>query len=211
MCDIELQTNTKNASVLSCYVILLAENDGWKCGSSSWFLFFAFVNLCHIHSISMVDVKQSPADLLKQEEETQFTSFSADDALSLGLALIEAAKPYKKPVVVDIALAGHQLFHYAMQGTGPDNNDWVRRKNNTVMRFRHSSYYVGRYCASQGKTIEQKYFVSEKEYAGHGGAFPLIIRGTGVVGTITVSGLAQEDDHNVVVQTIEKYIKQCQK
>lgn len=60
------------------------------------------------------------------------------------------------------------------------------------MRFRHSSFYMGRYCASQNKTLEEKYYVSEQEYAAHGGAFPLIIKDVGVVGTITVSGLAQE-------------------
>lgn len=51
---------------------------------------------------------------------------------------------------------------------------------------------MGRYCASQNKTLEEKYYVSEQEYAAHGGAFPLIIKDVGVVGTITVSGLAQE-------------------
>lgn len=66
------------------------------------------------------------------------------------------------------------------------------KKSNTVNRFGRSSYYVGRYIASQGKTVEEKYFVSEKEYATHGGAFPLKIKNVGVVGTITVSGLAQE-------------------
>jgi uncharacterized protein (UPF0303 family) len=34
--------------------------------------------------------------------------------------------------------------------------------------------------------------VSEKDYATHGGAFPLIIKDVGVVGTVTVSGLAQQ-------------------
>lgn len=32
--------------------------------------------------------------------------------------------------------------------------------SNTVNRFGRSSFYVGRYIASQGKTVEEKYFVS---------------------------------------------------
>ncbi|KAI9265530.1 hypothetical protein EDC94DRAFT_605192 [Helicostylum pulchrum] len=144
--------------------------------------------------------------ILLQEEKCQFTKFTSTDALNLGLLLIDNVKPFKKSVVIDITLNGHQLFHYAMNGTSKDNDEWVRRKNNTVNRFGRSSYYVGRYIASQGKTIEEKYFVSEKEYATHGGAFPLKIKDVGVVGTITVSGLAQEDDHNLVANTIQEYL-----
>jgi uncharacterized protein (UPF0303 family) len=66
--------------------------------------------------------------ILTQEAECQFTSFTSQNALDLGLLLLENAKPYNKSVVIDITLAGHQLFHYAMQGTSIDNDEWVRRK-----------------------------------------------------------------------------------
>lgn len=151
-------------------------------------------------------LKELVSSILIQEEKCQFTQFTSEDALKLGLLLIENVKPFEKSVVIDITLNGHQLFHYAMAGTSKDNDEWVRRKNNTVNRFGHSSYYVGRYIASQGKTVEEKYFVSESEYATHGGAFPLTIKNVGVVGTITVSGLAQQDDHNLVANTIQEYL-----
>lgn len=67
-------------------------------------------------------------ELLDQEQRLQFKRFTSEDALKLGLAILKNAEPYGRPVVIDISLAGHQLFHYAMQGTGPDNNEWVRRK-----------------------------------------------------------------------------------
>jgi uncharacterized protein (UPF0303 family) len=63
-----------------------------------------------------------------QEEKCEFTSFTSEDALQLGLLLIENVKPYKKSVVIDITLNGHQLFRYAMNGTSKDNDEWVRRK-----------------------------------------------------------------------------------
>ncbi|CAO3663362.1 unnamed protein product [Rhizopus stolonifer] len=144
--------------------------------------------------------------ILVQEQACQFTAFTSQNALDLGLLLIKNAKPFNKPVVIDITLNGHQLFHYAMQGTNKDNDKWVRRKNNVVNRFGHSSYYVGRHLASQGKGLEEKYYVSEKDYATHGGAFPLTIKNVGVIGTITVSGLAQQDDHNLVADTILEFL-----
>jgi uncharacterized protein (UPF0303 family) len=60
------------------------------------------------------------------------------------------------------------------------------------MRFRHSSLYLGQVAASKGKTIQENYLVNEDDYVIHGGAFPLIIKGVGIIGTVTVSGLAGE-------------------
>ncbi len=53
---------------------------------------------------------------------------------------------------------------------------------------------------------EEKYLISSSDYAAHGGAFPLIIRDVGVVGTITVSGLPQQEDHELVVTTLKQFL-----
>lgn len=78
--------------------------------------------------------------ILLQEEKCQFDSFTSQDALDLGLLLIENAKPFKRPVVVDITLNGHQLFHYAMQGTNKDNDEWVRRKRYEPYLLKKKAY-----------------------------------------------------------------------
>ena len=142
----------------------------------------------------------------QQEEEIQFTGFSNDTALEVGLALVQAAREQGKAVTVDITRDGQQLFHFAMAGTSLDNGEWVKRKNRVVNRFGHSSYYMGISLKSAGQTIEAKYLLPESEYAPHGGAFPLIIKGVGVVGTITVSGLPQEEDHALVVSVLKQFL-----
>ncbi|GLV60934.1 UPF0303 protein [Dictyobacter sp. S3.2.2.5] len=144
-------------------------------------------------------------ELLQQEEELQFTRFSNEMALELGLALLKEARTRSKPVAIDISRHGLQLFHFAMEGTAIDNGEWIRRKNNVVQRFGHSSFYVGRSLKQAGRTMEEKYLVSSQEYAAHGGAFPLIIRGVGVVGTVTVSGLPQQEDHELVVSVLRRF------
>jgi uncharacterized protein (UPF0303 family) len=78
--------------------------------------------------------------ILLQEEKCRFDSFTSQDALDLGLLLIENAKPFKRPVVVDITLNGHQLFHYAMQGTNKDNDEWVRRKRYEPYLLKKKAY-----------------------------------------------------------------------
>jgi uncharacterized protein (UPF0303 family) len=145
-------------------------------------------------------------ELLRQEEELQFTSFTNETALELGMALLDAARTCSQPVTIDITRHGHQLFHYAMSGTSADNDHWIQRKNNVVARFGHSSYYMGRQLASAGQSMEEKYLLSSQEYAAHGGAFPLIVRGAGVIGAITISGLPQAEDHEVVTTTLRAFL-----
>lgn len=146
--------------------------------------------------------------LREQETEIQFAEFSNETALEVGLALLEAARTAGKAVTIDITRSGQQLFHYAMSGTSADNDAWVLRKSRVAQRFGHSSYYIGTSLKNAGQTIEQKYLLPESEYAPHGGSFPLFIRDVGVVGTITVSGLPQAEDHELVVTTLRAFLAQ---
>ena len=43
-------------------------------------------------------------------------------------------------------------------------------------------------------------------YAAHGGAFPILVRGTGCVGTVAISGLPQLEDHRLLVETLEAFL-----
>lgn len=144
--------------------------------------------------------------LLQEEQELQFTKFNEDVAWKLGSHLVETARSRNLPVTIDITRGSHQLFHASLRGTSPDNDEWVKRKVRLVYRFGHSSFYMGQMLKSKGKTIEQSYLVSESEYAPHGGCFPIIVKDTGIVGTITVSGLPQEEDHKLVIEALRTHL-----
>jgi uncharacterized protein (UPF0303 family) len=146
--------------------------------------------------------------LLQEEQELQFTKFNELTAWQIGSQLVERSVKEGLPVTIDITRGDHQLFHASLHGTSADNDDWIKRKVRLVYRFGHSSFYVGQLLKSKGKQIEEAYLISEKDYAPHGGCFPVIVKDTGMVGTITVSGLAQEDDHKLVVQAIRDFLTQ---
>jgi uncharacterized protein (UPF0303 family) len=146
--------------------------------------------------------------LLQEEEELQFSQFNEQSAWKLGGRLVETATSRNLPVTIDIMRGTHQLFHASLRGTSADNDEWVKRKVRLVNRFGHSSFYIGQLLKSMGKRIEDAFLVSESEYAPHGGCFPVIVRGTGIVGTVTVSGLPQEEDHKLVVGAIREYLAQ---
>lgn len=145
--------------------------------------------------------------LLQQEADLQFPSFNEDTAWDIGSWLVEYAKTHNLPITIDITRGTQQVFHAARPGASADNDEWVKRKVRVVNRFGHSSFYIGQMLKSKGKTIEQSYLIPESEYAPHGGCFPILIRGTGMVGTITVSGLPQEEDHKLVVLAIQTYLE----
>ena len=144
--------------------------------------------------------------LLQEENELQFESFNEETAWQIGSQLVERAQRDGLPVVIDITHGTHQLFHASLSGTSPDNDEWVKRKARAVYRFGHSSLYMGELLKSRGQTIEKDYLIPEREIAPHGGSFPVIVRGTGIVGTITVSGLPSQDDHKLVVGAIRNYL-----
>lgn len=146
------------------------------------------------------------AELLSQEDELQFREFRNDDALLLGMRLVNRAQADGKSITVDICRNGQQLFHCALPGTSADNDAWIRRKNNVVNHYGHSSYYVGTKFRAQNKTFEQSSRLNIEQYAAHGGAFPVIVRNVGVVGTVTVSGLPQEEDHHLVVEVLREFL-----
>ena len=143
------------------------------------------------------------AALLAEEDELQFDAFDNDTAWELGGRLVAAARDRGLAVTIDIERGEQQLFHCALPGTAADNDEWIRRKNRVVRRFGHSSFYMGR---AHGDAFAERFLLDPTVYAAHGGAFPVIVRGVGPIGTVTVSGLPQEEDHRLVVSVLREFL-----
>jgi uncharacterized protein (UPF0303 family) len=144
--------------------------------------------------------------LAAEETELQFSAFTEDDAWTLGSAMVATARAAGAPVAIDVTRHGHQLFHAALPGSSPDNDRWIERKRRVVDRFGHSSLYMRVLCEEDGTTLEDKFLLDGREFAAHGGAFPLLIRGVGPVGTVVVSGLPQVEDHRMVVAALQDHL-----
>jgi uncharacterized protein (UPF0303 family) len=147
------------------------------------------------------------AIIRKQEALAQFQGFAEETAFDLGSALFSIARGKRSPVVVNIRNSDRTLFHAAMPGATPDNDVWVRRKSNVVLRFHQSSLLYGQLMAEKGRTIGEQWGLDPLDYAGHGGSFPIRVKKTGVVAAITVSGLPQLDDHRMVVEALGQFLK----
>jgi uncharacterized protein (UPF0303 family) len=154
------------------------------------------------------DLDADLARIADQERRLRFERFDATTAWEIGCRLREAALARGAPVVIDVSLHGQQLFHAALPGATPDNAEWVRRKRNTVARFHRSSYGVGLSLKRQGTTLEEKFGLTLTDFAAHGGGFPILLAGTGCVGCVTVSGLPQREDHELVAAVLEEHLGQ---
>jgi len=75
-----------------------------------------------------------------------------------------------------------------------------------VERYGSASYLVGARFRAKGSTFEESSRLDPDEYAAHGGSFPITVEGVGVVGTVTVSGLPQLQDHRFVVEVLEEFL-----
>lgn len=148
--------------------------------------------------------------LAGQEDALVFKSFSEITAIEVGEHLLRAARAGDLPVVINIRTADRVLFHAALPGSSPDNDEWARRKSNVTLRFHRSSMRVGENYRLKGREVCVELGLDPIDYASHGGSFPVRVAGTGVVAAITVSGLTSEDDHGLIVRVLEDYFSEEQ-
>ncbi|KAG1787931.1 uncharacterized protein HD556DRAFT_1276889 [Suillus plorans] len=147
-----------------------------------------------------------------QEEACRLPSFDSNVAWEIGhIIRANVQKKFTRPVVIYIAHANSsQLLFFATSGPGtlPDNMHWVKRKEAVVLRWGCSTMRMRLSLQTKTKTLQEVYEMSDPSiYAVHGGGFPVKVEGVeGVVGVIVVSGLAQEDDHSVIVDGIQEYL-----
>lgn len=160
-----------------------------------------------MHAIYDYDLHQLEA---LESEKITLDVFNSDVAWAIGSAARKIAleKYSNQSLVIDITLSsGQVLFHTATNdGAEVDNDQWVNRKKKTVLRFGKSSFYVGQKLRIKNKSVEEALFVSPIDYATHGGSVPIRITSfDGVIGALTISGLAQEDDHLLALEVLKSF------
>ncbi|KAH9995331.1 hypothetical protein F4779DRAFT_198523 [Xylariaceae sp. FL0662B] len=156
---------------------------------------------------------ENAAEVKEQWDSFVFDSFTAEDAWELGHLLYARLLPFssQKPTLISISLAnsGQVIFQTAVgSGTAPDNEIWVERKRNTVLRLGTSTWFQHCKFAGDEEAFRVKYGMSAaqaEKYAIHGGAVPIRVRGVeGIVAVVVVSGLQQHEDHGVIFDVVRE-------
>lgn len=150
-------------------------------------------------------IKEKIKELEALEKELQFTHFNSEDALRIGMALIEEAKARNNKICLDISVSGRRLFHYSSDGNALSNDVMIERKKNTAMHTGHSSLWAHYMLKSMGMTIDEKWHLDPSVYAEVGGAFPIRLKNCPTaIGTITVSGFDHTIDHGIIIDVLRR-------
>jgi uncharacterized protein (UPF0303 family) len=152
-----------------------------------------------------MDLKAEIARIAEQERRLHLPRYDEAVAWTLGTRLKDAAEARQLPLTIELRLARETVFFHAMPGTSPANADWARRKRNTVELMQRSSYGIGRWLELDSSSLESKMGLPPRDYASHGGSFPLRLAGSGCVGVVTVSGAPQRQDHAMVVEVLAEW------
>lgn len=148
---------------------------------------------------------QDIALVKKQEQELVLPSFDEAVAFGLGTSIYQRALAEGLGLVVDIRSWDRQMFFAATAGTTADNAEWVRRKINTVRRFQRASY---RMVLERGGDAVFPEIINApaSDFVVAGGGFPIRVKGAGIIGALTISGLPGRRDHGVAVDALCEHL-----
>jgi uncharacterized protein (UPF0303 family) len=148
------------------------------------------------------------AELHRHEEELVFPSFDHHDAWRLGSIIANRAIAEGHGVAIDIRRHNIVLFRCVLPGATADQEEWIRRKSASTLRFEHSTALLSEEFAAKSFDPTQGGWLAPEDYTLAGGSFPIRVRGTGVVAAVTASGLSSDDDHQLVIDSIRTYLKE---
>lgn len=135
--------------------------------------------------------------IAEQEAALQFDRFDEDMAFAIGRLMREAGKEKGRGIAVGVYLWDRTLFYGATAGSTDANRAWVERKTKLVRLMHKSSYRVVLERGDKPRVLEPSWALETTQYAIAGGAFPISVRGLGIVGAVTTSGLSEREDHEL--------------
>lgn len=147
-------------------------------------------------------------DSLKSEEQRFiFDTFQKMDYWQLGQCFVQAIQKRSLPVATAIHINDKLVFYYGSEQSTKDQFLWIERKRKACHHFQMSTLMLKLVLESKDKTLAKNYYLDESEYSPFGGSFPIRTKGAGVIGTITLSGLSQMEDHQLIIEVLEHFFE----
>ncbi|OKP94240.1 heme-binding protein [Paenibacillus sp. P46E] len=144
----------------------------------------------------------------EQEDKYKFEEITQQDICQLGEYLKGISLQLDRPVAIEAALGNFVVFRFYPEGRGIHEETWIAGKRNTVMAFGLSSKHMMLKMLGKGLTQSHTFAALDPgKFALSGGGFPLKLKNGLLVGSICASGLRDDDDHNVLIQALDKFFQ----
>ena len=144
---------------------------------------------------------------LKQEQMLRFEHFSHKDAWELGCFMVD--RIYKSGVELVVSIRevnGYILFQHGTETTNLNNQNWMRRKFNTVVLTERSSYGTWADANVKGESVAV-HGLKDGDYVFCGGGFPIRLKSGEMVGVLLVSNLPHEQDHQFIIDSLQEWLQ----
>lgn len=157
------------------------------------------ISILVIHVSAMAQHKAGNEILKKIELD----SFSNQLAFEMGMKIIDMAKSRHQHIAVEICRLNYTVFMYVDDSLPVDKYNWLRRKANVAKQFEESSLSVKNDLMIGNMTLEKTFGLDGKDFLANGGSIPVFVKNAGMIGTITVSGLHDEEDHKIIIDALK--------
>ena len=146
--------------------------------------------------------KHWPDAVAQQEKLLRYSSFTREDALELGLKIIELARQnYNGQISVKITEDDTIVFSHKTSGTSIENEMWMDRK--LAVSHQSGTSSLGAYLsavAGQGRAF---WLDRPENFAPCGGCFPVLLADNcRPWAYVAVSGMRHFQDHQVIADAM---------
>ncbi|EPL7676975.1 hypothetical protein CMT42_00510 [Elizabethkingia anophelis] len=133
----------------------------------------------------------------------ELDSFSNRIAFDMGVKIIDLAKSRNQHIAVEVCRLNHTIFLYVDDTLPVDKHNWLRRKANIARQFEESSLSVKNDLKEGNMNLEKTFGLDEKDFLAKGGAIPIFVKNGGMIAVVTVSGLHDEEGHNIIIEALK--------
>ena len=130
--------------------------------------------------------------------------FSNRIAFDMGVKIIDLAKSRNQHIAVEVCRLNQTVFLYVDDTLPVDKHNWLRRKANITRQFEESSLSVKNDLKEGNMSLEKTFGLDERDFLAKGGAIPIFVKNGGMIAIITVSGLHDEEDHNIIIEALKE-------
>ena len=141
----------------------------------------------------------------KQEKMLRFRTIDLEIIGRICRIAEDKLRRINAPCYIRASINRTVVFSLCLPGASRNNEEWARRKANLAERYWVSSLHAARNMEKKGQSALSA-GLDEMDYGISGGSFPILLESGLCIGSITVSGLKGEEDHQMVAESIAEVL-----